>query len=477
MAVGSLLAKFAKKGLTLEGSGSRLAAAAAAILTVGSLATSPAEALPRHARGPDAGPPDINKILPHLAAPVREFVASMPQDNRPFLKQPIDHYVALLNVVRAQVDREFPGRTILIDRSKNPDAEIERVSRVLHIPPQGLPIPAFYGDGGPATFPANEKGQAFLVFGGDARMSADMLLQRGLVRGNLGDIDDQQAHLAVLWHEVGHAILGPSEWKADAFAALKILLETGDVKQVEFYAAQRELDEWFSPPREPHLISVALREILDRFTAGDYGPVGHSHSLKAIAELVNQLPEADFSRFREVRDAFAKAKIDPMRPYFVPVKEGMVSTDLVSWMRSAPQVPEFKRIIDLVDYVQADPRTRKLPPQFVANPDKTKLELERLADAGDPIARKLSGAFGAKPISSNEPVLVGDGLESAADVKGKLIEFDRSSAVVKFDLDVKEFTVRDGRTKRPVLVGDGNAGVLKTYPAYRTSVSFAGPRL
>ena len=161
----------------------------------------------------------------------------------------------------------------------------------------------------------------------------------------------------------------------------------------------------------------------------------------------------------------------------MPVKEGLVSTDLLTWMRSAPQVPEFKRVAELVDYLQGDPKTRKLPPRFTPDSDRTKLELEKLSAAGDPIARRLAAAFGAKPASPNEPIVADADLKSASEVKGKLVEFDRSSVVLKFDLDMKEFMVRDGKTKRPVLIGDGNSGVLKTYPAYQTSVSFSGPRL
>lgn len=480
MAAGTpLLRRFARRGVTLEGRGHRLLAAAAAIIAVGAVAMpSPAAASPLPTSAARSEQLNIKALLPHLAGPVRELVAAMPEQERPLLKQPIEHYSTILNAIRAQVDAEYPGGVVIVDRSVDPQSEIKRIAGLLRTPAGKLPVQDFYGAGlaSPHTYLPKDDRQASLVFGGDAFMSADMLLQRGLVKSNLGPITDQAAHRFILWHEIGHAILGLNEAQAESFAAVKSLLDTGDVKQIELFAAMRELNEWFSPPKEPHMISVALRDVLDRFSAGEYGPAGRYHSLKSIAEMVKQLPEPDFTRFISVRDAFAKADVNPFRPYFIPVREGLVSADILSWMRSAPQVPEFKRIVDLVEYVQGDPNARTLPGRFVPDPEKTKLELTQLAAAGDPIARKLVLAFGAKPTSANDPILAGAGLKSASDVKGKLIAFNRSSAVVKFDLDATEFVVRDARTRQPVLVADANKGLLKTYPVYRTSVSFAGPR-
>lgn len=479
MAAGTpLLRKFARKGLTLEGKGPQLLAAAAAVLAAGAVAiSSPAEASPQLTGSAKSERLNIKAMLPHLASPVRDMVANMPEEERPLLKQPIAHYSTILHAMRAQVDAEYPGRIVIVDRSTDPQSEIKRIAGQLQTPAGRLPVQDFFGGGlpGPHTYLPKDDRQAALVFGGDAFMSADMLLQRGLVKSNLGSITDQAAHCFILWHEIGHAILGLNEAQAESFAALKTLLETGDVKEIELFAAMRELNEWFSPPKEPHMISLALRDVLDRFSAGEYGPAGRYHSLKSIAAMVRQLPEPDFAPFTTVRDAFAKADVHPFRPYFVPVREGLVSTDILSWMRSAPQVPEFKRIIDLIDYVQADPGARKLPPRFVPDPDRTKLELGKLAAAGDPIARKLAIALGAKPASTNQPILADAGLRSASEVRGKLIEFNRSSAVVKFDLDITEFVVRDARTKRPVLAADANKGLLKTYPSYSTSVSFDRP--
>jgi hypothetical protein len=428
MAAKSALREFAKGGVVLEGRGAKLAAAAFAIASL-TVAAPQAEAMPRHR------PVDVK--IP---------------------------YQEILNEVRSQVEAEFPGQIFIVDRTADPRVEAARLAKIVGVPAKfgGVDPEEMTGSAHSRPFEGTHK-TVCLVIGAEPWISSNEI--NGLpadMPAKMGALDEANAHRQVFWHEVGHCLVGGSEHKADAFGALKMMTELKGTTTVETLTVTRELSEWLGPPGDGHLISPALRGVL--ITYGNSEFMGRKHSLKELAGIAKAIPAPDLKHTARVRDALARTRVAEDQRYFVPVKEGFVSTSLLGWIRASSSVPEFKRMTELADYLTSeDPTTRTLPVPFVADPKASASAIAALAAAGDPIARRIAPVLGGVAVSSDVPITTGDDLPSAKDVQGRTITFDRSATVVKFTQDFSRFLVRQAGTNKPLFAGNAAKGVTKTF--------------
>lgn len=502
MAAGALLQKFARKGVILEGRGKRLAAAAAAVLAVGGATLAPAVAGPGAALNVQAVEriieaqygrpmPDLPSMgILHAASypKMRNFTRAddpgrpaggmskaegAPGDARPATV----NYGAMVRDIQAQVDREFPGRIHLVDRSKPVEAELSEIAGLT-----GKPLKTsetFIISGDPHTSPAfGPKATVCLVIGPHPELDAHGM-SVGFAEEMLGskiafavgaDVTDETSHRFSLWHEVGHCLLGSSEAKADAFAVLKTVAESGKLNFLDGLIAVRELMERISTPIDDHIISPTLRKLSDRYAGGAVADDG-SRSLRELAGTADQLPTPIEAATILLRNRLALTRFDEKTrgfnaraEFLVPVKEGFVATDFRGWIKASASIPEIARIGQLIDYLEADPATRgRLSPAVIDHTVSARA-VRALARAGDPVAREIAPILGEAAPVVGLP-LENEGLLAASQVDGRPITFDRSSAVVKFGRDLRSFLVRDAATNRPILAGNARDGITKAYDA------------
>jgi hypothetical protein len=501
----ALLQKFVRNGgVVLEGRGQCLAAAAAALLAAGATVTAPpAVAAPK---GRTINSPAIERTiqalygreLPDLPSMGILHDASHPKvknftrANDPALpasgggttlpvrgeRAATFDYSAVIQDIQKQVDREFRGRIHIVDRSKPIAAELADIAALT-----GKPLKddeTFILGGDPHTSPARgPKATVCLVIGPPPGQDAHDVAV-GFVEEMLGTtvafksgsgITDETWHRFALWHEVGHCLLGSSEAKADAFGVLKTVSESRLVNFLDDLTVVRELMERISTPTDEHIISPTLRQLPDRYAAGG-ACVDAGRWVRELGQITHKLQTHGDTWTILLRNRLAFTRYDAKKQDFdfahaaflVPVKEGYVATNFRGWLDASAAIPEVARIEQLIGYLAADPTARKIPGAFSADRAASATAVAALARAGHPVARDSPALFGAAPSSSDLPLENG-GLPAASQIEGRLIAFDRSSAVVKFAKDLRSFLVRDAVTKRPILAGNARDGVTKMFGA------------
>mgnify|MGYP003705083925 CR=1 FL=1 len=159
--------------------------------------------------------------------------------------------------------------------------------------------------------------------------------------------------------------------------------------------AQYVKDLSFENPNAPHTL-----------TAGQPQP---SIDLQVDVQAIRMRNWMAWFRFDE-----AKGEFNPKRTFYVPVKEGLVATDFVGWLRASKQIPEVGRIVQLLDYLQGDPASRTEPGAFVPDPARSKEAVATLAAAVPPhhadgqLAEQRNGAHQRDHESADEDVVVLD---------------------------------------------------------------------
>ncbi|MGY3582207.1 hypothetical protein ACVIGB_000868 [Bradyrhizobium sp. USDA 4341] len=499
LAAGTLLQRFLRTGVVLEGRGRRLAASVATILTVGSAMTPPsAAASPRNVNGRAAEQlvksiyvqdlPDLPSmgILHNASYPkVKNFTraddpgrplgspkaATAERSHRPVVAD----YAAMVRDIQAQVDREFPNRIHIVDRSNSVTAELDAIGTLT-----GKPLKeneTFIIGGDPHTSPAfGPKATVCIVVGPPPQQNAHDVAV-GFAEEQLGSpidlkkgsgVTDETWHRFAVWHEVGHCLLGSNEAKADAFGAMKTIADTNQVNILDDLIVVRELMERISTPLDEHIISPTLRQLPKRYSGNPSVDAGRS--LREIAQIVDKLQTPIDAWTILFRNRLAMTHFDGKQRDFnvaqvrflVPVKEGFVATNFHGWLKASTALPEVARIEQLIGYLSADPAAREVPGPFAVDRAASGKAVTALAGAGDPVARWIAPLFGPQQPSTEVP-LVNDGLVSSSQVEGRLIAFDRSSAVVKYAKDLQSFLVRDAVTNRPVLAGNAKDGVTKVF--------------
>jgi hypothetical protein len=245
--------------------------------------------------------------------------------------------------------------------------------------------------------------------------------------------------------------------------------------------------ERISDPTDYHIISPTLRDAVENYGNADF--MEKPHTLRELGEIVKGIETPIDARTILIRNWIAWTRYDDKRKdfdakrasYLVPVKEGYVVSDFCGWLKSASSIPEVGRINELLAYLTGDPATRKTPEPFRPNPEASAKAVMALAEAGDPTVRVIAAVFGVKHLSSEKPLSGTEALPSHEEVPGRLIAFDRTGAAVKFSNDLRSFLVRDSITKRPLMAGNAERGITRTFEAFHDRVhpvetGYAGPR-
>lgn len=511
----STLRRFARNGAVIEGRGLKVAAVAAVLLALGAghaaaaprgpgfpaptaaqhqaaaaerarLETAEIERMGRVPDMPTMGILHAGKRR-YAAPPAMPPSGANPDNFRPD-KAAVRHraakpvtidYSGLVKDIRAQVEAEFPGKIYVVDRSRPVETEAKRVAGIVGMPPSPRDAEAISGD--PHSIPAVGLSKGIcVVVGAEPQLTArDMTA--GYVEEALSSkdslafkagaaLDDAAMHRLLLWHEVGHCLLGGSEAKADAFAVLKTMNDLKRTDFVDFAIAVRELMERTSSPDDDHVISPTLRRAVAAHANAAFMSRAGAYSLRELGTMADALDITPDVRTVRIRNWTAMSRFDPVRRrfdpdrrYLVPVKEGFAVTDFAGWLKASAKVPEFRRVGDLLAWVQADPATRGPLPAFHDDPKASAQAISELAAAGDPVARRLLPVFEAPPASSDRAVTPAADLPSQAEVGGRLIAFDRSNVAVKFSMDDQSFLLRDAGTGAPVAAGDTANGITRTF--------------
>lgn len=518
MTAAALLKKFARNGLVIEGRGRLAAAAVATILSLGAAA-------PAHAAGravyygasaeravslrygqeqPDLPAMGIlhDKSHPRVTGFTRRDDPGQPVsgaaamlDNRNGKSVTID-YSAMVKDIQTQVDAEFPGKIHIVDRSKPAADEAAKIAQLTGKALSERELFIIGGD--PHSSPAiGPNGAVCLVIGPQPDLDVrDMTA--GYVEEMMGSdqpldfkggsgVTDEVWHRLMLWHEVGHCLTGSLESRADAFSMLKMMSELKRTDFVDVLIAVRELMERVSTPYDDHIISPTLRNALQSYGNAEF--MEKPHTLRELGAIADKLEVSIDAHAILIRNWLAMTRYDEKRKdfdlkrtdYLVPVKEGYVVANFDGWLKAAASIPEVGRIRELLNYLTGDPATRKAPGPFNTDRAASAKAVEALAEAGDPTIRDIAPVFGVTNFSSDVPLSGTDALPSHADVPGRLIAFDRTAAVVKFSKDLRSFLVRNSATRHPVVAGDCDHGITKTFEGlhdrtHTAESSYAGPR-
>lgn len=405
-------------------------------------------------------------------------------------------YSGMVRDIQAQVDAEFPGKIHIVDRSRPAAEEAARIAEMTGKALSAREVFVIGGD--PHSSPAiGPKGAICLVVGPQPELDVrDMTA--GFVEDMIGTDEpldfkggasatDEVWHRLMVWHEVGHCLTGSEEAKADAFSVLKVMADLKRTDFADFLIAVRELMERVSTPYDHHIISPALRNVLERYGTAEF--MDKPHTLRDLGEIADELEVPIDAHTILIRNWMAMTRYDEKRKdfdlkrndYLVPVKEGYVVTNFHGWLKAAASIPEVARIHELIEYLTGDPATRKVPGAFRTDREASAKAVEAFAEAGDPTTRDIAPVFGVTNFSSDVPLKGTENLPSHVDVPGRLIAFDRTAAVVRFSKDLRSFLVRDAVTKRPVVAGDCDHGITKTFAGlhdrtHAAESSYAGPR-
>lgn len=203
----------------------------------------------------------------------------------------------------------------------------------------------------------------------------------------LRGIDPEGFHWFALRHELGHCLLGASEARADAFAALMGLRDGSlDRGRLAVLAAYREAEEWLSPdPDDDHFSSASLWGIVRRTEALAADPRIKAMGVERVAELARDAADRlglDRRAVEEAkavrRGALAARALHPAGP------EGLGG--FVAWARSHPGVPALARLAAAMENLAAG--AGPMPP-FAPDAMALRAALAGLAHSGDRTAAAM----------------------------------------------------------------------------------------
>ena len=213
-----------------------------------------------------------------------------------------------------------------------------------------------------------------------------------------GPLDAEAFHWFALMHEVGHCLLGNSEARADAFAALMALHEERvTVDQISAIARYREADEWTSPePGDDHVVSGALWEVVRRAGGLAGSRAFMAMSVEEVASLAREVandygPTLDeVWDMQDARRAILAAAAVPEPPGDA---EGSPRPSFADWVRSHPGQPVLARLGMALGNLATGGGP---PPRFRIDLAGFRTDMARLAGQGDVRAAAAVAALDAK---------------------------------------------------------------------------------
>ncbi len=211
-------------------------------------------------------------------------------------------------------------------------------------------------------------------------------------------LDDGLVHRMTLLHEVGHCLLGVSEAKADAFAALMLLRDPSFPKEaLSFWATWREKLEWSTPELEDdHFTAKAVWSVIERSEALRADPAFATMGVEDMANLASELVDARGQTLPQELEAVAsrraiRAGIAAVEPR---AAKGIGFEPLAEWLVRHQDIPEAARLLGLQANL-AEGAGAMAP--FESEPGSFREALGDLARGGDPVASAMAKAYDATP--------------------------------------------------------------------------------
>lgn len=377
-------------------------------------------------------------------------------------------YGGIVARMQSEVDSIVgPGKIVIYDRSAPKEWEDKRVAAHLGVRTKFVSsLKDLEGGGAYAGMTTND--EICVIMGASPVEPAVKRFDRlQESRVQLGDVTDEVAILDTFAHEVGHCLIAKkdgerterlsTEGHADAFAALMVMRDTDSKDYLPLLLASRELDEYTVNGDDAHFTSMSLRWVLEKSKDPVFVARVKGASIGELVEIAKEAPSLDAApkRIAGIRDAVADLG-DRGVHYVVPVEEGFVMTSKWEWLRANSGVPEFRRMVELSDYLTSFPGSRTVPGAFSPDPAASAAAIADIAARGDPKAAAVAAAFGSK--SPERGAKVVPPIHKAQDVAGTLVPFDRDSSTVSFDRSGRYFVVKDsgtGKAQYSGIVGEG----------------------
>jgi hypothetical protein len=280
-------------------------------------------------------------------------------------------------------------------------------------------------------------------------------------------IDAGTLQQMILFHELGHCLLGSSENKADTFAALMMLRHGKNDKILPLMATWREFDEWTNPDfAGDYFISNTLWSVL-----GIEGQLRASKKfmemdVKDIASLANEVADKYGMSKEEIdhrrRFRVAMNKVLDMKAHYIEVDGGVQQVSAHEWMMElGGEFPEIARFGTLMENLKFG--AVALEP-FKSDVNAFKTGMTEIKVGGDRTARTFMAQYDAKhgvkktnsfddfgPRIGFRPMPKDDALK-------EIIAVDRKVEKIGFSFDNDVWVVRDKDTGAVLRAGSSSLG-------------------
>jgi hypothetical protein len=383
-------------------------------------------------------------------------------------------YRNVLNSIRKQVAAEFDATDDRIEffdlGTKDLKKEAARIDKSLVKEARDLPAEA--AERGAITFGvmSHQMKPICVVVGPGPGMTVTDFFKSD-IRGGIdtSGISDENVQQLVMWHELGHCLLGMSENKADTFAALMSIRHGHNEKLLPLLATWREFDEWSKPEYEgDYFISKTLWNVIEIEPQLLKSKKFMSMSVKEIASLADEvsdkfaLTKDQIEHMRRFRTALAA--VFEMKAHYIKVDDGMKRVDPQEWMYSIPDVPEFARFSTLIDNLRFGAVSLK---PFEPDAKAFKITMKEVAAGGDRSARTLVAQYEKKHVAKKEsPTPPGmDPFGPRIGFRAKpahaideIISVNKSAERINFSFNNDVWVVRDKETGSILRAGSSSLG-------------------
>lgn len=380
-------------------------------------------------------------------------------------------YGGIVAEMQAEADALVgPGKILVYDRSAPADFESRRVAAHLEVKKKkAAELPGIRGGGAYAGWTAG--GEVCILMGPDPHETAPEAFHRLQERPvNPGDVTKEVTQRFVFGHEFAHCALtylfgkeiGHSEARADVFALLMAIRDGKSKDILPLVTAHRELDEYTYRGIDHYYNSPSLRWLLEKAEDPAFVERVRRATLVEIADLARMapVPESMPEVPSKLRDAIYYLGDNGVN-FVVPVEEGFVMTGKWDWLRMNSEVPEFRHMVALSDYLSGDPETRTLPTAFVPDRAASAAAITAIAARGDPKAARLVHLLGGTPPAAGAPW--SEPIYRANQVKGHLVGFNRDRQTVSFEGGGRYFRINHAETGKALAGGIVGEGITRTF--------------
>lgn len=268
-------------------------------------------------------------------------------------------YRKALDGVRKQVEAEFGGtddRIEFLDISqKDLKKEAKRIDKSLVRDAEGFREEV--GERGAITFGilGASKKPICVVVGPRSDRGVREFFKDTEYGVDVSGIKNEDLYQVMLWHELGHCLLGGSENKADTFSALMNIRYSDNRKIIPLLATWRELDEWSAPEFDgDYFVSKTLWNVLAVEDQLRNSPKFMSMGIRDIASFANEVAEKFGFSNEEIehrrRFRVSLNTIADMKAHYIPIENGVQKVRAEDWVAfHSETVAEFSRITALIE--------------------------------------------------------------------------------------------------------------------------------